>query len=57
MNTNLRKKEKKQKIILKKKKIKLRNDPDFRKTMETVRKHRDFKLVPTEKRTSYLVSE
>ena len=29
----------------------------FRKTMESVRKHRDIKLVTNEARTKYLVSE
>ena len=32
-------------------------DGFFRKTIENMRKHRDIKLVTTERRMSYLVSE
>ena len=54
MNINLRKKGKNN---FKKDLFKLINSSAFRKTMENVRKHRDIKLITTDKRRNYLVSE
>ena len=54
MNTELRQKEKNN---FEKDLFKLMNNAVFGKTMESVRKHRDIKSVPTEMRRNYFVSE
>ena len=50
MNTDVRKKAKKQKLIFKKSFFKLVNNEVFGKTMKNEKKYRDAKIVTTERR-------
>ena len=54
MNTDLRKKER---MILKNISFKLMSNAVFGKFFENLRKYRDIKLVTTEKRMNYFMSE
>ena len=56
MNTDPRKK-KKHRMTFRKTYFKMMTNVGFGKTIENLRKHRDFKLVTTERRRNYLVSK